>query len=399
MTIDEGTEAELQVSTLAVGGDGVGRDADGRVVFVSGALPGETVRATVRSAHARFAHADATAIIDPSPDRIEPVCPHARRGCGGCPWAHVDPASQPGLKVSMVAEALERLGGLHEANIHVGPSLTAAGYRTTVRVAVTDGRAGFRRLHSDQRLAVDSCRVAHPLVESMLVDGRWAGADEVTLRAGARTGERLARVAPNATGVELPADVRVVGTDELRAGRRAWIHEVVADVRLRISADSFFQSRPDGAEALVAAVGEALADAPDGVAMVDLYGGVGLFAATVGRGRRVELVERSRSSIADARINLAELDASVVATSVERWRASAAGVVVADPPRSGLARRGVEQVGRTGASHLALVSCDAGSLGRDAALLTAGGWRHEWSRLVDLFPDTPHVEVVSRFVR
>jgi 23S rRNA (uracil1939-C5)-methyltransferase len=399
MAMDAGSQVEVRATAIAVGGDAVARTAEGQVVFTTGALPGEVVRVAVRSTHARYAHADVVAVLEPAPERVDPVCPHVDAGCGGCPWAHVDPLAQTGFKVGMVAEALERLGHIESPVVETGPTLADAGYRTTVRAAVVDGRAGYRRLHSEERLAVDSCRIAHPLVESMLVEGTFASADEVTLRAGAGTGERLARVAPSATGVHLPSDVRVVGADELAAGRRAWIHEIIAGVELRISADSFFQSRPDGAEALVAAAGDALAGAPGDAAMADLYGGVGLFAVTIGRGRRVELVERSRSSLADARINLADLDATVVSSPVERWRPSPVGVVVADPPRAGLARRGVDQVGRTGASHLALVSCDAGSLGRDAGLLVAAGWRHEWSRLVDLFPDTPHVEVVSRFVR
>ena len=384
---------------MAVGGDAVARTAEGQVVFVTGALPGDHVTATVRSTHARYARAEVTRVVEASPDRIEPICPHVSRGCGGCPWAHVSPAAQRELKREMVVETLARLGGLDDPVVRAGPDLPDQGYRTTVRAAVVDGRAGYRQARSDERLAVDSCRIAHPLVEEMIVDGRFGSADEVVLRAGASTGERLARVAPNAQGVELPDDVLVVGADALAGGRRAWLHETVASVSFRVSADSFFQARPDGAAALVELVGQAVADAPPNATMVDLYGGVGLFAATVGSERPVVLVERSRSSVADAKVNLAHRDATIVAVSVEKWRPSQAQVVVADPPRSGLGRRGVDQVGRTRASHLALVSCDAGALGRDAALLRDAGWRFDGSTLVDLFPDTPHVEVVSRFVR
>jgi 23S rRNA (uracil1939-C5)-methyltransferase len=237
----------------------------------------------------------------------------------------------------------------------------------------------------------------------MLVDGRFGDADEVTLRVGARTGERLALLTPTVGAeVSLPSDVVVVGADELRAGRRAWIHEEVAGRRFRISAESFFQTRVDGAEALVAEVGRLVTDASsDGStgSMADLYCGVGLFAATVGADRHVVAVERSRSSVADARVNLEGLDVRVVRSAVERWRPSPVDVVVADPARHGLARDGVARVDATGARCLVLVSCDAGALGRDAGLLAKAGWSHDGSTLVDLFPDTPHVEVVSRFVR
>jgi 23S rRNA (uracil1939-C5)-methyltransferase len=394
-----GHDLELHTHGLAVGGDAVGRDTDGRVVFVAGALADETVRVRVRSSKRRFAHADLVEVVEPSPLRMRPACPHVERGCGGCGWAHLELDAQRGAKVDMVVEAMTRIGKVDPPMVEAGPALASTGFRTTVRAAVVDERGGFHRATSDDAVAVDSCRVTHPLVEQMLVEGRFSGADEVVLRAGARTGERLARVAPSAAEVVLPDDVLVVGADELTAGRRAWIHEEIAGVRFRVSADSFFQARPDGAEALIRAVSDALDGTDPAAPMVDLYSGVGLFAGTVGAGRPVVAVESSKSSSADAQINLAEADAKVINVAVEQWRPSSAEVVVADPPRSGLGQRGVAKVGATGAHRLALVSCDAGSLGRDAGLLVADGWTLDWARLIDMFPDTPHVEVVTRFSR
>ena len=392
---------EVQVHALAVGGDGVARDAEGRVVFVEGALPGERVQVRLRSEQARFAKGVVVEVVEAAPERVAPVCPHVADGCGGCGFAHVELAAQRRLKQAMVVEALERIGRLSEPEVAEGPELAPAGFRTTVRAAVEGGRAALRTAHGHDLVVLDSCRVAHPLIEELLVHGRVAAASGGTVRAGARTGERLVLAAPVARGVVVPEDVTVVGADELATGRRAWFHEEVHGVRLRVSAESFFQSRPDGAEALVDLVAAALEGTAPDAPMADLYCGVGLFAATVGRGRRVVAVERSRSSVADARVNLAGGggDVTVVRSSVERWRPSRVEVVVADPPRHGLARDGVAKVGATGARRLALVSCDAGSLGRDARLLTEAGWRHEGSTLVDLFVDTPHVEVVSRFSR
>jgi 23S rRNA (uracil1939-C5)-methyltransferase len=226
--------------------------------------------------------------------------------------------------------------------------------------------------------------------------GRFGTAREVTLRCGARTGERLAVLTPTAAGASLPADVEVVGDDELSRGRQAYLHEEVAGRRLRVSARSFFQSSVEGAELLVALVTDALAGADDGP-LVDAYGGVGLFAATVGGGRQVTVLESSPSALADARANLP--GARVVAGEVARWRPAPAVAVVADPPRTGLGRQGTSVLAATGARHLALVSCDPASLGRDAGLLGEHGFRLEWSNVVDLFPGTPHVETVSRFAR
>jgi 23S rRNA (uracil1939-C5)-methyltransferase len=282
-----------------------------------------------------------------------------------------------------------------EPVVSLGQELPAFGYRTILRLAVA-GRPGFRRYRGNDLVEVDSCLVAHPLLAPLLTAGSFGAATEAVLRCGARTGELLAVLSPSAAGAALGPSVRVVGQDELAAGRRAWIFEEIAGARLRVSARSFFQANPDGAEVLVALVADAMADAPDGP-VVDAYGGVGLFAATAGRERQATVLESSASSAADARVNLPS--ARVRHLDVSRWRGAPAAVVVADPPRSGLGRQAVAALSSTGASHLVLVSCDAASLGRDTALLAARGFGLRWTTVVDMFPGTPHIETVSRFTR
>lgn len=400
--MDDPDLADITIRSIAVGGDGLGPDADGRVVFVPGALAGERVRVRIRTTKKRHAHATLVEVLDASPDRVVPDCRFAREGCGGCGWAHMHLGAQRRAKVTMVAEAIDRLGGV-TVPVDPGPSLDPRGFRTTVRMPVVAGRAGFHAHRSEEVVPVDECLVAHPLIDDLLAGGRsFPGVDELVIRVGARTGERMVLASPRADELVLPGDVLVVGADELASARRAWIHERVAGVDFRISARSFFQARPDGAEALVDAVRAALGGVRPEGPIVDLYAGVGLFAATVGDGGPVVAVESSRSAVADARANLAHRagrEVKVVGVPVERWRPSPASAVVADPPRAGLGRVGVSKVEATGATRLALVSCDAGSLGRDVGLLVADGWHPEWARLVDLFPDSPHVEVVTSFTR
>jgi 23S rRNA (uracil1939-C5)-methyltransferase len=387
---------ELRPSTVAAGGDAVARDDGGRVVFVTGALPGEAVSVELTEERKRFARGHVLEVLEASPDRVAPPCPHVDRGCGGCSWQHVEHGAQRRLKVAIVTDALRKLGGVDDPVVDAGPELPTAAHRTTIRLAITGGRAGFRRHHSHEIVDVDDCLVAHPLLNEILADGRFDGATEVTLRCGARTGERLVLATPSAAGIVVPPGVVVVGDDELGAGRRAWFHEDVAGRRFRVSARSFFQARPDGADALVDVVRAAVDGAPDG-RMVDAYGGVGLFAALVAADRPVTLVEWSSSSAADARVNVP--DAKVLRLDVTRWHASGASLVVADPARSGLGAMAVRSLAATGAGHLVLVSCDPASLGRDAALLAEHGFVHDRTTLVDLFPHTPHVEAVTRFIR
>lgn len=380
------------------------RADDGRVVFVAGAMPGERVRTTITDERTSFARATVDEVLSPSVHRREPPCPHVVQGCGGCDWQHIEPGHQRELRRQLVQDSLQRSGGIPDPTVHLGPDLPSQGYRTTVRCLVVNGRAAYRRRSSHDALVVDDCLIAHPLIRELIVDGRFGAAREVTLRVGARTGERMVVAHPTASGVVVPDDVRVVGTDELRAGKRSWFHEEVAGRTWRVSATSFFQDRPDGAEALIDEASRLMADhAPEATRLVDLCSGVGLFAGTVGVGRRTVAIERHRPAVADARINLAGEDVKLVSAPFERWRPAQADrladVVIADPARSGLKRAGVDVAVATGAGLVVLVSCDPASLGRDAALLAASGYRPTGSTLVDLFPQTSHVETMTGFVR
>ena len=156
----------------------------------------------------------------------------------------------------------------------------------------------------------------------------------------------------------------------------AWLTEEVAGRPLRVSARSFFQTRPDGAAALVATVAQAAGDDADGRTVVDAYAGVGLFAACLPVTGRVVAVESSASSCRDAKVNLAHRDAVVIRVDVARWRPEPAALVIADPPRTGLGAAAADRLARTDAARIVLVSCDPASMGRDVALLDGHGYRH-----------------------
>lgn len=397
----------VRAERLVAGGAALSRRDDGRIVLVDDALPGELVEVTltVRQGADR---GTVVQIIEPSADRIAPACPHVADGCGGCDLAALGHDAQVRAKVEIVSDALRRLGRWREPVVRVGPSLDPWGFRTTLRLAVTRGRAGLHRASSDDIVELDHCAVAHPLLDDLIVEGTFGAAIEVTLRVGAETGERLALVAPSADGVRLPDDVRVVGVDALAAGKRAWFHDVVAGRPWRISAESFFQTRPDGAAVLVDVVRELSSDVLDAApigrgepyTLLDAYSGVGLFAGALLAGRpgwRVVTAESNPASLADARVNLRDLDARMVATPVERWRAPRAELVVADPSRAGLGRAGAEVLAASGAPRIVLVSCDPAAAGRDISLLIGHGYQPTDAVLVDLFPHTHHTEVVTRF--
>jgi 23S rRNA (uracil1939-C5)-methyltransferase len=379
---------ELVMSGMASGGDAVARTPEGKAVFVRGALPDERVRVKLLSDHSKYAIGSVEELVEASPFRIAPPCPEVARGCGACQWQHVSVEQQRRLKSQFITEAIERSGvECPEPNPTI--QLPPWAYRTTVSAAVHRGRAGFFRTRSHDVVAVGACLVIHPLLEELLVAARYPGAKKVLLRCGARTGERLAATTPSRLDLRLPDDVHTAHIHEMAAGR-SW----------RISARSFFQTRPDGADALAELV-SAAADAMGAPSTaIDLYSGVGVFAGVLAdRGWSVTAVEGSHSAVEDATVNLGDTDATVVRADISTWTPPKADLVVADPSRMGLGKSGVDAVAAADARRVVLVSCDAAGLGRDAALLQAAGYALQEVTLVDLFPHTFRVEAVTVYDR
>lgn len=394
---------------LVAGGDALARDATGKVVFVTGALPGEEVEARLVQQRRDFSRAVVQRVVVASPDRVDPPCPHLARGCGGCSWQHLAPRAQHAARVELVRDALRRIARLREPEVSAGPPAhldDLAARRTTLRAAVDrDGRLGLRASRSHRVVPLDSCLVAHPALEDLLARVRLPGASEAVLRCSVATGERLLHW----EGPPRPEAAAV--PDGVRTGAGAWLTEQVAGARLRVGAGSFFQPSPHAAEVLVSTVRALLGgDRPGDTRLadahlVDAYGGVGLFACTIGREMASALlVEGNPAACDDARLNLAahlpEGRWQVLGQPVEEGWVPGDGrcVVVADPARSGLGPRAADVLAGLTPEALVLVSCDAAALARDAALLADRGYGHAGSVVLDHFPHTHHVEVVTRFV-
>ncbi len=394
---------QVRFERLVAGGDALGHLADGRVVFVPGALPGELVDVQITQAKKDFARGTVASIIEPSEHRVAPPCEHVARGCGGCSWQHLDVAQHMEAKVAIVREALRRNGKIETLEVVAGGFVPPTASRTTLRMAVTpDGRLGFRRGGSHDVIDTPTCLVAHPLLNEFIGDVRVTGATEATLRCGVATGEvgiwlhdEDGEDVHGATVTGLPSHVVV--------GRKEMLHEVVQGVSLQVSMASFFQASQVAAELLVSAVNDAAGDAAlsgEYGPIIDAYGGVGLFTATlVDTDIPVVLVESNPSACSDARSNLHDHDVSIEQIAVEQWRVQDAGLVIADPARNGLGAMGVNAVVATEATRIVLVSCDAVAGARDIRLLLDAGYACEGVTVLDLFPNTPHVEVVSSFSR
>ena len=390
----------VNIYDLAVGGEGVGRLDDGRVVFVAGAAVNDDLLVEVTEEKSRYARGTILEVVSAGEGRIKPACRHVARGCGGCDWQHLSEEAQIEGKLLLVEDALVKLGSIVSPDVGYVAGPESVRYRTTVRVGVENGRAAYRRSRSPELVQVDDCLIAHPLIDEILSEGFFADASEVMIRVGSRTGDRLVMGEPTADGFRVPDQVSVVGKNQASKSVDAYIVEEAAGMQWKISARSFFQSSPEGAEMLVALAAEWLGvhDVGDR-AMVDLYAGVGLFSGTIGDWfEKVTAVESSASAVADAAHNL-DSHVAIHRISVEQWVPELADVVIADPPRSGLRAKGVEIIGKTEAPHVLLVSCDAGALGRDAALMTSAGYELDRVDVLDMFPQTSHVEVVSGWIK
>lgn len=391
---------EVTAQQLVAGGDALARLPSGKVIFIEGALPNEVVRISLTDTRRDFGRGVVEEIIEASPDRRTPPCKYVAKGCGGCAWQHISPEAQYEAKVRIVAESLARTGKVTSAaasvdNIMRFGVVNPVGSRTTVRIAFdADGKPGFRARASHDVVAIDTCLVAHPLVNEVLSHiSAVPGSDaEVTLRCSVSTG---------VVGLLVHGDVDDInGLDAADiAGDEARLSEHIGDADLAVSMGAFFQSSPQGAELLVNAV-RALAG-PEALtgslgAVVDAYGGGGLLSASLVPSHvPVILIEENEFAIDDAKVNLRGRNAKIVPAPVEDWRPSPAGLVIADPARSGMGANGVKALVASGAPRFILVSCDPAAGSRDVRLLCEAGYQVDAVGVLDLFPHTNHLEMIT----
>jgi tRNA/tmRNA/rRNA uracil-C5-methylase (TrmA/RlmC/RlmD family) len=426
MDYQTGEIVEVTASDVAHGGWCVARSADGPVLFVRHALPGERVMARVTEVTSRLVRAEAVEILAPSPDRIAPPCPHAHPGgCGGCDWQHATLSAQRAIKAAVVRQQLRRMAGLdREVTVEALPGdqdgdqnpPAGLGWRTRVQFAVRDdGVAGLRAHRSHQVIDVGECLIAHPdLTDLGLTKRRWPGEASVEALVAAGSGERAVIVSPGRSAgtaaEEVSADtvLRRAASQNRRltpVRGRGYLSQRAAGRDWRVSAGAFWQVHPAAADTLTAAVLAGLEPQPGDVAL-DLYCGAGLFAGVlapaVGPGGMVVGVEADDAAVRDARHNLREwpwarVHKGDVVSVLTRGLLPPARLAVADPPRSGLAREVIEYLsaGQNGVDRFVYVSCDPATLARDIGLLTGRGWALDGLRAFDAFPMTHHVECVA----
>jgi 23S rRNA (uracil1939-C5)-methyltransferase len=385
------------VEKLVYGGDGLAR-LDGRVVLTPLVAPGERVRAASEKERSGLIHARTLEVIEPSPARVEPHCPYFGR-CGGCHYQHLDYATQVEAKRAILAEELRRLGKVEPPAEIAAITAEPWGYRNRVQLHVENGRLGYRERASRKLCAIGRCPIASPRVEEtiatlagMLHDGRWP---------------RFLR------SLEIFTDEQQVQLNVLESDRPVarrffdWCAERIPGFsgaldyqgRYRVSADGFFQVN----RFLIDPLAEAALAGATGEEALDLYAGAGLFSIPLAaRCARVVAVESGRAAVRDLEFNAARAgcsNLSAVQSTTEAYLETLAKTpdfVLLDPPRAGLGKLVVRRLGELRPPRLTIVACDPSTLARDLAGLIAAGYRLDALTLVDLFPQTYHIESVAR---
>jgi tRNA/tmRNA/rRNA uracil-C5-methylase (TrmA/RlmC/RlmD family) len=375
-----GTVLELEVGPVAHGGHCVAR-YEGQVVFVRHALPGELVHARVTAQTSKYLHADAVQVLTPSPHRIEPPCPYAGPGrCGGCDFQHANIVEQRRLKATVVSDTLRRIGGIERNIVMESPGDDGLGWRTRMRYAVVNGRPGMYAHRSHDLIPIDQCLIAHPDTPAVL-DQRWPDASSVQ-------------------AVVSSEGKTAVLTDQNSGGR---VVELVHNRRFRVEAGGFWQVHPAAPTTLVDAVMAGL-EPVEGETALDLYSGVGLFAAFLAEaGCAVLAVEGDRDAVKNARRNLHDLPAVTLEQGdVDKVLNAAVGqglesvdLVVLDPPRTGAGQAVVRRIAALTPRRVAYVACDPAALARDLKTFGKLGYGISSLRAFDLFGMTHHIECVA----
>ena len=429
----------LTISGLSHGPRAIAHAESGKVAFVSGALPGDVVEAEVTKETSSRIEARAVKILERSPLREKPACPHAGI-CGGCPWMGLAYEEQLKAKRDDVVNQLSRVGGVprDRAEELVAPAVGSkrqVGYRNKLELAAfADARGhfqlGFHEQGSSNLAAPKSCPVAARGIEKAPGSLRGAlaflsrsgdlGVFRVGVRHSLRTkdteialwtkpgpfpravvAKTLGDALKNTSIVRVMADPgkarKVKGVERL-SGKGCW-EEQLGDFKYLISAPSFFQVNTAQAEKMIQLVIEGL-DVQKGDRVADLYCGAGTFTLPLADyADEVLAVESAASSVRDLRRNLETNGtwAEVIGgdSARELPQLGHLDALVVDPPRAGLAKGVAESIAEAGPEKLAYVSCDPATWARDIARLRSVGYELVQATPVDLFPQTYHIETVS----
>jgi tRNA/tmRNA/rRNA uracil-C5-methylase (TrmA/RlmC/RlmD family) len=391
-TLEKGQKIEVTIEKVAHGGHFIARH-EGAVIFVRHGIPGEVCEIEITSVGSSFNRADVSQVISVSADRVSAPCRYSHRnGCGGCDFQHIALPRQRNLKSEVITEQFTRIAKI-DVHVEVEEVSSPLGWRTRCSAVTTkNGALGFYQARSHKIVPVDDCRILVPEMKFVELAQRGAKGEQKIEISISNTGERTIATAPS--GDESP--LRISDGPDIA-------HYTVGENSFEVSQKSFWQSHKDAPRVLTEAV-LTYAGLETGDHVLDLYGGVGLFAASfldaIGNEGSVDIVEGSKSATADASRNFAgvnnvKIHTGDVARLITRF--STADVIVLDPPREGAGKEVIEHCAGLTPRTIVYVACDPAALARDTAYLRDCGYELMAMRAFDLFPMTHHIESIAQF--
>jgi 23S rRNA (uracil1939-C5)-methyltransferase len=395
------SDFDIVVDKLVYGGGGLGR-LDGRAVLAPFVLPGERARVRAASEKPGLVHASLLQVLAASPERIAALCPYFTH-CGGCHYQHAPYELQLSLKRAILEDQLRRIGKIEppaEIEVVAGEPWN---YRNRVQLRTDRAELGYRQAQSHRLCPIASCPIASPAINAaigilreMLRDPRWPRfirsfelfTDETQMQLNVLETERpVARRFFDWCAERIPGWVS--GSLDYAAAEYTW----------RVSSGSFFQANRFLIGSLIDRAIDGAAGVEGGKAL-DLYAGVGLFSLPLARRfAQVTAVESGTRAVEDLRFNAGRAG---VVVQAERANAEAfldtleiaPDFVLLDPPRAGTGKRMVERLAQLHVPRIAMVSCDPATLARDLSGLLRAGYHIQRMTLIDLFPQTYHLETV-----
>ena len=391
----------VEIEKVAHGGHFIARH-EGVVIFVRHAIPGEIVEVEITALEKSFVRAEIKAIIEPSGHRVLAPCQFAHPGgCGGCDFQHIEPGHQRQLKSEVIAEQFARIAKM-EIDVEVEEVSSSLHWRTRY-AATTNNQSelGFKGTRSHEVIPISHCPVLIPEIDFETISRDvFKPSSRIEVALSSR-GERTISLSPiRSNRLEKNPPVEIV------EGHSALHYEVQTSsgpLKFQVSQGSFWQSNVNAPATLVEAV-RGFAQTREGDHIIDLYGGVGLFAkaliAGIGESGRIDLVEASASATRDAQQNFRDyrnvtVHRGDVAQLISHFES--ADIVLLDPPRTGAGADVLSAIAEMAPRSIIYIACDPAALARDTGYLRDSGYQLHSIRAFDLFPMTHHIESVALY--
>ncbi|MGD0917179.1 MAG: 23S rRNA (uracil(1939)-C(5))-methyltransferase RlmD [Thermodesulfobacteriota bacterium] len=421
--------AQVEIESMAFKGYGVARPG-GKVLFVPHTMRGDRAWVEIVEEKKSYSFGRLRKLTTPSPWRIDPPCPYFGR-CGGCQWQSIDYSAQGELKKEILQEILKRLGGLKEIPlITVLPSLDPYGYRVRVQLKVREKGMGYYEERSHHVVDIDHCLISHPLVNQMILSLRrellFFRMEEIGINVSPDEGKGIFILHPRSlpggwedfleefirtcsihkgcviarrNGLTLIGDPFLsfdIPGNRFRERRR---------LRLRTSPLSFFQVNLRQNEKLIRTVLE-FSDVKKDERVLDLYAGIGNFTLPLAtQAKEVVGIEESGPAVEDGRFNIEEngikncdFRQGRVEDLLDHWGTPRPDLIVLDPPRTGC-KKITNQIAGLKPRKIVYISCEPTTFARDLRLFSERGYHLQRLTLIDMFPQTYHMEVVGLLQR